>query len=294
MSRSYAMWSPHRDSREVILWKSMLGFRPENWHWVDDISQARWYVVDVARGVSPDWTRTLIDRRSHVRGIALARQWTDVPAPCWTFFKVPLQHEHLSRWLDQLHPQRARRAGSQSASRHEGGGASLHTLTPGRLAPGERSAAGLAQRGGSAQPVHISWQGQLLRLTRWPDVNRYAADGSMELTIACARLLREWAPYDTVITGVSNQRALRSLLNDAQLNGTLRTMPAGQVTSVMREPVVTPLSPSRSSQTRAGPSTDPATAQAAGAEISPEAGPNASAAEQRRWSLLRRLWSRFA
>ncbi len=316
MPRAFAMWSPHRDSREVKLWKSLLGFRPEPWHWVDELDAARWYVVDVARGVAPELTDEL-DRqasRRGVRGVALARQWTDLPAPCWTFFKVPLQLAGVSRWLDQIHPvgpvlttgKLDRAAHVQAANSSFGG-------MP-------------AQAAGPGAAISISWQGQLLRLTRWPDVNRYG-DGSMELTIACARLLREWSPYEALIASVHNQLALRSLLTDAHLNGSLRCTPVGQV-SPFRRP--SSLAPGQAFGTNAGPGAGqdsrrvfghlagPIDGQSTGhhsarantaTPIPPTSHTGHGAAawladtqadiddngiDKRRWGLLRRLWSRFA
>ncbi|MEY2688488.1 MAG: hypothetical protein RL375_2686 [Pseudomonadota bacterium] len=284
MPRAFAMWSPHRDSREVMLWKSLLGFRPEPWHWVDELDSARWYVVDVARGVAPELTAELDRQASQrgVRGVALARQWTDLPAPCWTFFKVPLQLAGVSRWLDQIHP-----VGP--------------VLTTGRLDRAAHVQAANSSFGGMpARPagtdaaITISWQGQLLRLTRWPDVNRYA-NGSMELTIACARLLREWVPYEVIVASVHNQLALRSLLSDAQLNGSLRCTPVGQV-SPFRRPADGSAARSHLAESQAltnNGATGAATSAAAWLDEVPVEAMDSSA-DKRRWGLLRRLWSRFA
>jgi hypothetical protein len=291
MPRAFAMWSPHRDSREVMLWKSLLGFRPEPWHWVDELDSARWYVVDVARGVAPELTAEL-DRQAAergVRGIALARQWTDLPAPCWTFFKVPLQLAGVSRWLDQIHPVGQMLAtGKLDRAAHVQAANSSFGGLPARPAGPDAS-------------IAISWQGQLLRLTRWPDVNRYS-DGSMELTIACARLLREWAPYEAVVASVHNQLALRSLLTDAQLNGSLRSTPVGQVSPFRRSSsasqalaATTDRSSAHNSDRLVDRSSPVATAWLANTEVDTQADePVNEGADKRRWSLLRRLWSRFA
>jgi hypothetical protein len=179
----YAMWSPHRDSREVMLWKSMLAFRGEPWHWVDEPEQARWFVVDVARGVEPGWTAAL-SRQRGVKGIALARQWIDLPAPCWTFFKVPLRPDGVLIWIDQ-----------------EMGRRPQHVHVPGREAlPG--------------------WQSAELRLTRWPDVTRYG-DGAIDLTVVCGLLLRNWTRYEDITHLVQDKALLDHMLADAQHRGHL-------------------------------------------------------------------------
>lgn len=315
MPRAFAMWSPHRDSREVMLWKSLLGFRPEPWHWVDELDSARWYVVDVARGVAPELTAELDRQASQrgVRGVALARQWTDLPAPCWTFFKVPLQLAGVSRWLDQIHPVGpVLTTGKLDRAAHVQAANSSFGALPAREA-------------GPDAAVAISWQGQLLRLTRWPDVNRYG-DGSMELTIACARLLREWAPYEALIASVHNQLALRSLLTDAHLNGSLRCTPVGQVSPFRRQSTSGPglgtgvaptpaqdigritgnalghtagqptghVAAPASAMSPGGHASQGATAWLASTQTDTQTDIDDNGMDKRRWGLLRRLWSRFA
>lgn len=188
LPNSYAMWSPHRDSREVVLWKSMLAFRGEPWHWVDHLEQAHWYVVDVSRGVQPAWTEQLAKRHG-VKGIALARHWIDLPAPCWTFFKVPLSPEQVLVWLEQEISRQRR----------------LHApLMLAALVP----------------PTRPRWEASELRLTRWPDVTRYG-DGSIGLTVACSVLLRDWTAYEDILPLVPDLPSLHAMLSDAQRRGFL-------------------------------------------------------------------------
>ena len=226
----YAIWSPHRDSREVTLWKSMLAFRAEPWHWVDDAALARWHVVDVARGVRSEWTERL-GARPGIKGIALARHWIDLPAPCWTFFKVPLHSERVLIWLDQeVNRQRHLRQAHAEA-------------VPPVPAP--------------AEPPN--WASCELRLTRWPDVTRYS-DGSLDLTVACGMLLRNWVSYEAILATVRDQRSFNAMLADAQRRSFLQVAPR--------------------------------TADKAAAPVFPSHAANDSDAT--RWGLLKRIWKRFS
>lgn len=246
----YALWSPHRDSREVILWKSLLSFRGEPWHWVNESEAARWFIVDVVRGVAPDLTAA-IERDGQLHGIALARNWIDLPAPCWTFFRVPLQHDSVTRWLDQL----VGRA-------------------PGATLPADDAS---SER----------WSGQALRLHRWPDVNRYG-NASVELAVACGRLLRGWTPYPLLVHGLRDTQALHRLLHDAQLRGWLDSVPAElQTQAGPSAPVDLSALPVLNERVDIVPGLPRPPAPAA-----PPPAPQAS--ESRRWGLLRRLWQRYA
>lgn len=192
-SYNFALWSPHRDSREVILWKSLLSFRSEPWHWVEDSEQAHWHVVDVSRGVDPAWSEQLGGPR-RIRGIALARQWLDLPSPAWTFFKVPLVPEDVHRWLN-------------SELRLIGPNA-FPEIPPSRPAPDPEN----------------PWKQQRLRLSRWPDVRRYGED-SISLTLACSMMLRDWTPYEQLIEVVPSSPPLLALLAEASQRGILQSAP---------------------------------------------------------------------
>lgn len=202
---AYALWSPHRDSREVMLWKSLLSFRQEPWHWVEDGESALWHVVDVSRGVDPAWTARLGGRRQ-VRGIALARQWLDIPAPVWTFFKVPLVTEDVHRWLE------AELRGATFAQAQQAGQARL------------------------AKPGEDAWSGRRLKLSRWPDVGRYG-ENSIALTVACSLMLRDWTPYEELIRVIPAQTPLLALLADASQRGIL------QVTAETQSAIPAPATP---------------------------------------------------
>lgn len=175
-----------------MLWKSLLSFRPEAWHWVEDGESALWHVVDVSRGVDPAWTARLGGAR-RVRGIALARQWLDIPAPVWTFFKVPLVAEEVHRWLE----------------------AELRFVAPPAAADLAAAPAGKGIEGESA------WLGQRLKLTRWPDVGRYGED-SIALTVACSMMLRDWTPYEELIQITPSRFSLLALLAEARQRGILQ------------------------------------------------------------------------
>ena len=85
------VWSPHRDSKSVLAFKSMLGMRAERWLWLNEPDQASWWVVDGTRDNLSELTVNLHREKAQgpVRGVLLAPDWSAVKDPVWVFFKVP-------------------------------------------------------------------------------------------------------------------------------------------------------------------------------------------------------------
>lgn len=166
----------------------MLSLRHERWVWHMEPTHASWWVVDGTRESLPELTVALHQAKVHAPlwGVLLAPDWSSVKDPVWTFFKVPLQFNQVYRWLDACHPQ-------------------------------------------SAAPVN-PFAGQRLKLRRWPNMSRYGNDthiaDSMQLTVACARLLREPVDYDEARTLVHDTTVLDTLLRDALQDGILELTPA--------------------------------------------------------------------
>lgn len=91
------MWSPHRDSRLVHVFKAALSARPESWTWCDDPHHASWWVVD---GTLPDQFELTQVENITTHKVILAPSITHHHNPSWTFFKVPLNTALLFRWID--------------------------------------------------------------------------------------------------------------------------------------------------------------------------------------------------
>ena len=180
---NFAVWSPHRDSASVLAFKSLLGLRSERWVWHDQAQQASWWIVDGSRDVLSDLTQKLIEEKAlgPMHGALLAPSWSAVKNPIWTFFKVPLQVNQIYRWID-------------AAS---------------KLLP--ESTLGLS--------------GQQIKLLRWPNMTRYSVGlslpDSMQLTTACARLLKDWVSFEEITASVNASVALNILLKDALRDGFL-------------------------------------------------------------------------
>lgn len=197
MKATFGVWSPHRESTSVLAFKSALGLRPERWVWCDDRQQASWWVVDAALGVSEDWTTDLRKEKEGFRtqGALLARDWAAVGDPVWAFLKLPLQVDIVYRWVDAC---------------------LLQHPEPRLLLSGQR-----------------------LKLKRWPNMSRYSSAsnlaGGMNLTVACARLLKDWVTYEEAISIASDKAALDGLLMDAQRDGILEMASPVQATSMGAE-----------------------------------------------------------
>lgn len=91
------MWSPHRDSRLVQVFKAALSARPESWVWCDDPHHASWWIVD---GTLPDCFELKKFEHIATYKVMLASSITHHHNPSWTFFKVPLNTALLFRWID--------------------------------------------------------------------------------------------------------------------------------------------------------------------------------------------------
>ena len=188
-SSVFAIWSPHRDSNCINAFKVMLGLRSEHWVWCNDAHDAAWWVVDGTRPDCAALTAALHQERlsfPSLRGAMLAPDWSAVKDPVWTFFKVPLQSNHIFNWIDANQPKRPR--------------------------------------------LPTTLDGMRFKLLRWPNMSRYARlvsmNESMKLTLACSRLLKDWASYEEVQAMVSVPSALDVVLRDAYEAGILERIEA--------------------------------------------------------------------
>ncbi|MBH2044807.1 MAG: hypothetical protein I8H87_15115 [Comamonadaceae bacterium] len=194
MKARFGVWSPHRESTSVLAFKASLGLRPEQWVWCHDRQQASLWVVDADLGVSEDWTTDLRNEKEGFRtqGALLARDWAAIEDPVWTFLKLPLQVNIVYRWLDVC---------------------LLQYPEPRLLLSGQR-----------------------LKLKRWPNMSRYSSATSlasgMNLTVACARLLKDWVTYEDAIAIADDKNALDVLLMDAKRDGILETAPTTSVVAL--------------------------------------------------------------
>lgn len=181
----------------MLAFKAALGLRPERWVWCNDRQQASWWVVDAAMGISEDWTTDLRNEKEGLRtqGALLARDWAAVGDPVWTFLKLPLQVNIVYRWLDAC---------------------LLQHPEPRLLLSGQR-----------------------LKLKRWPNMSRYSSASSlavgMNLTVACASLLKDWVTYENAVSIANDKAALDVLLMDAKRDGILETAPPVPATSMGAE-----------------------------------------------------------
>lgn len=183
LKERFGVWSPHRESSSVLAFKAVLSLRSERWVWCNDRQQASWWIIDGALGASQDWTSDLREQKdgSKTHGALLARDWISVGDPVWTFLKLPLQVSIVYRWLDAC---------------------LLQYPEP-----------------------QLALSGQRFKLKRWPNMSRYSSAGNlaggMNLTLACASLLKDWVTYEEAVAIANDKAALDMLLSDAQRDGIL-------------------------------------------------------------------------
>jgi hypothetical protein len=193
----FALWSPHRESREVIAFRALLDVRSEPWHWVEHADDAQWIVVEARRGVSRDWTRR-VQSGTQV-GIALAPRWSDVPDPAWRYLPLPLHPSSAIRWI-------------------------------------ETQLSFPSDRASDSATAPARWEGQQLKLSSWPNLARYG-EASMSLTIACGQMLRGPIRYENLRVPERDLPALQQLLHDAFAQGRLHTQMDTDGGSASIEPV---------------------------------------------------------
>lgn len=190
-----SIWSPHRDSGCVQVCKSLLAMRGEDWQWVNNPQEARWIVIDASRQVEDSVRLLLADTQHRRHGIALAKSWTEVPSADWAFFKLPLTPKGFFPWVNQTL------------------GLPANSHVDKELPPDP-----------ATQPNQpMSWQGQSLRLRRWPNLTVYPGL-SLQVVQVCRRMLTEDVPYEEMLQVVGNEDMLRRLLADAWLQDNLRAL----------------------------------------------------------------------
>jgi len=200
--KTFTLWSPQREESSVLSFKALLSLRPtELWLWSDDARSASLWVVDAQCAALAELTQALRERKAqgHAFAALLAQDWSMVKDPIWTFFKIPLRVSHVYPWVDSALP----------------------------LLPCLASVHALA--------------GQRLRLKRWPNMTRYSASASMadsmELTLACSSLLKDWLTYEEAQAMVNNKGLLDVLLSHAQDDGILDNSPVPTENPVVQPPV---------------------------------------------------------
>ncbi|WP_157725701.1 hypothetical protein [Vitreoscilla filiformis] len=182
-----SIWSPHRDSGCVRVCKSLLGLRGEEWLWVNDPAQARWIVIDASRQVDEQCVGLVNDPHQHRYGIALAKSWLQVPGAHWAFFKLPLTPRGFFPWINQT-------LGLPANSHVD------------KELPSEEVA---------SAPSVAPWEGQMLRLKRWPNLTAYAGASSLQLVQICRRLLVEAVAFNELKNLPNDAGLLQRLLADA-------------------------------------------------------------------------------
>lgn len=180
---TFGLWSPHRNSKSVQAFRSLLNLRPERWIWLDQAQRASWWVVDGSCEIGPELTSALNHERttSQTRGVILAPSWSAVLHPEWTFFKMPLRVSQVYSWID----------------------ATCKTHTKASL---------------SFAGQHL----RLLRwpnMTRYAQTSS-VSDG-IQLTAACAKLVTNTTRYEDVLAMVPSGLVLDAILNDALHEGYL-------------------------------------------------------------------------
>ncbi len=180
----FGVWSPHRDSNSVRAFKAALSLRPEPWQWHEDMKRASWWIIDGTQTTLDSLTSDLQAQKKN--GVI----HTVVLAPSWNHIEDPV-------WVFFKVPLNIKLVYGWIDR------CLLQRLPPSPLAR------------------------QHLRLRRWPNLTRYSASGapadSMHLTLACSRLLENWASYEEVVAIAKNTLLIDRMLADARQDGILDT-----------------------------------------------------------------------
>jgi hypothetical protein len=188
----FGLWTPHRDSHNILALKSLLGFRSENWHWCESQHEAQWWLVDASYPIEAKWTLHL-RHHAQTRGIILAQSFTESPDPIWQFVKTPLNVGRINAWLNQLVQ-------------------TTISPTPPALTPME------------VLPLLSNLE---CRLSRWPNLTRYG-ELAIKLTPICEQWLRDWHTAERVVIKAGSNitqsdEFWQLFLQDVQAEGILQT-----------------------------------------------------------------------
>lgn len=261
-----AVWTPTRESASTLAFMATLRLHSSSWHWVDLPGQARWWIVDAAACADLPALLDRYDELDEKPSVAfLCGQMSELPRPAWTFFKPPVKSGLIFSWI---RPQ----------------------VGPTTQAP----AAALLL---DAEAAPAPWHQGLLRLRRWPNIGRYG--NTLELTVACSRLLTAPVAYREVLQWSVPAPLLDRLLADAHREGLLQIIPRVEEPPAPAQAMPTATIIGEAAAGGAIASTAAAAAPAlTSATISrgPGAGVEAgtAAAEPSRWDLIKRLLGRFS
>ena len=246
-SMSASVWTPTRESASTLAFMSTLRLHSRAWQWVDAPEQARWWVVDAGAHEDLGALAAHYDRLPEKPRVAfLAAQLNQLPRPSWTFFKPPVKSGLVFNWVRP----------------HEGrSGAAVPGKSTLRAAVSTPAAAPVAA--GEAPP----WRQGVLRLRRWPNMSRYG--NTLELTVACSRLLAAPASYAQLLQWSVPAPLLDRLRADAHEAGLLQLEAVAPDAAAAASSVAMPQ------------------ASAAAAE------PAAAGGERSRWDLVKRLLGKF-
>ncbi|ODU09847.1 MAG: hypothetical protein ABS84_07100 [Rubrivivax sp. SCN 71-131] len=236
MSMNATLWTPTRESASTLAFMSTLRLHSSDWQWVDAPEQARWWVIDAGAHEDLPALATLYDRLPEKPQVA--------------FLAAQLSQLPRPSWAFFKPPVKS-------------------GLVFNWIRPHEASRSGAATAGASHP-----WRQGRLRLRRWPNMSRYG--NTLELTVACSRLLAAPASYEQMLQWQVPAPLLERLLADAHESGLLQfesgARAAAASSPAIQAPEVQPSTP---------PTGAAVTAAAAGGEHS-------------RWDLVKRLLGKFA
>jgi len=205
----------------VQVCKCLLGLRGEEWQWVAQPELARWIVIDASRPLGAGVDHLIQNPHEPRRYIALAKSWAEVPSPHWAFFKLPLTPRSFFPWINQ-------NLGLPASSYVD------------KELP-SASAALLHQ--------HMPWEGQWLRLKRWPNLSAYPGL-PLDVVRACRQMLITDVSHAQLCADLGEAPALARLLSDAWQQDNLRISPAPPAGTASATNASTADAPSASGATR--------------------------------------------
>ncbi|MDR2238943.1 MAG: hypothetical protein LBE33_00690 [Zoogloeaceae bacterium] len=230
------VWTPTRQSNATRAFMSVLRLRSLAWGWVDAPALARWWVIDSTCDIDVQMLALHYDQMLNKPEVAfLVAQPGLLPRPAWTLFKIPVKSSLIFDWIGR------RQFDKRSSPDYPA--ASVTSGTP--------------------------WRQGLLRLKRWPNPARYG--NTLDLIVACSRLLGAPATYAQVLTWGVAAPLLDRMLQDAFREGLL------DISNLSRMPF------SRNQSGASAPVT-----------TWPGFNPAQTPADTSRWNLIKQLLGKFS
>lgn len=198
MRTNFSIWFNDFDAKTSVLYRSAMTLRTEEWRYVENMQDAKWWVIQIA---SPEQEQDIINlyKKQVDRPIVvIIKESGDSEFhKSWSVLRMPFNFVTFFQWVDDV-ISRGIQAGK--ANQVDDFLASHVSKT-------------------NEQATFKPWLNEPFRLTAWPNVERYGRD--MKLVLYCSKMLRGYCKYNDLIKIGIDPEVLQRILNDAAENNIL-------------------------------------------------------------------------